>query len=79
MYLPVLISAISVQEVPLYCSTKLAAGLGTLAPAIKPESADVPNPVPPYLPVFKAPPDDQVPTNKFGSLSSVCTVTPFIS
>ena len=60
MNLPVLISAISVQEVPLYCSTEFPAGAGSLDPATIPESAPVPNPVAPYLPVFKAPPDAHV-------------------
>ena len=44
----------------MYCSTKFPAGAGSLDPATIPESAPVPNPEPPYLAVFKAPPLAQV-------------------
>ena len=58
MYLDVLISDTSVHDDPMYCSTASPAGFD---PATKPESADVPNPDPPYLAVFKFVPEAQAP------------------
>ena len=61
LLLAVFISAISVQDVPLYCSTLSIIDGDGLSPPATMLAVKIPKPEDDFLTVFKSPPDDQDP------------------
>ena len=70
-FLPVLKSAISVQAVPLYCSTKSSYTTPGVDPPAIIVAVFIPNPVTPLLAVFVFPPLAHVPIGAPPSLTAL--------